>query len=89
MNYKFSFRFVTTLLVLLSVCAATMAQSKAFDMSRMNNSVEACTDFFEYANGTWLKNTEIPAAYSRWGSFNVLAENNRDILKLVLDDSLK
>ena len=55
----------------------------------MNTSTEACTDFFEYANGAWLKNTEIPAAYSGWGSFNVLAENNRDILKTVLDDSLK
>ncbi|MEO6589382.1 MAG: M13 family metallopeptidase, partial [Pyrinomonadaceae bacterium] len=86
---KISFHFVTTLLVLLSVYTATMAQSKGFDVSRMNNSVEACTDFFEYANGTWLKNTEIPAAYSRWGSFNVLAENNRDILKSVLDESIK
>ena len=83
---KYSFRFITTLLVLLSVYTATMAQSKGFDTSRMNTSVEACNDFFEYANGTWLKNTEIPAAYSRWGSFNVLADNNRDILKSVLDE---
>ena len=62
-----------------------MAQSNGFEVSRMDKTVDACTDFFEYANGTWLKETEIPAAYSRWGTFNVLAENNRDILKTVLD----
>ncbi len=62
-----------------------MAQSNGFEVSRMDKTVDACTDFFEYANGTWLKDTEIPAAYSRWGTFNVLAENNRDILKTVLD----
>ncbi len=86
---NFSFRFMTALLVLLSVCAAAMAQTKGFDTSRMDSSVEACTDFFEYANGTWLKNTEIPAAYSRWGTFNILAENNRDILKNVLETASK
>src|SRR5688572_4063972 len=74
---RFYFRFVMTLLVVLSVYTTTMAQSKGFDTSRMNTSAEACTDFFEFANGTWLKNTPIPPAYSRWGSFNVLAENNR------------
>ena len=78
---KISFRFVMTLIVSLSVCATTFAQNKGFDVARMDTSTEACTDFFEYANGSWLKNTEIPAAYSRWGSFNILAENNTDVLK--------
>lgn len=86
---KFYFRFVMTLLVVLSVYTTVMAQSKGFDNSRMNTSVEACADFFEYANGTWLKNTQIPPAYSRWGSFNILAENNRDIMKSVVESASK
>ena len=62
-----------------------MAQTPAFDITRIDNSVDACTDFFQYANGTWVKNTQIPAAYSRWGSFNILADNNNNALKAILD----
>lgn len=83
------FRFTAALTVTLSLSLGTMAQSKAFDTSRMDTSVEACTDFFQYANGGWLKNTEIPAAESRWGTFNILGDSNTSILKEILDNSAK
>lgn len=86
---NFSFRFITSLLVLSSMYVTTMAQSKAFDTNRMNTSADACTDFFEYANGTWIKNTEIPPAFSRWGTFNILADNNQAILKEILETAVK
>src|SRR5205085_4140043 len=44
---------------------------------------------YQYANGNWLKTTEIPAAFSTWGSFNVLAENNRKTLHDILEESAK
>ena len=87
--HNFSFRFMTVLTVLLAVCAAINAQNKGFDTSRMDTSVEACTDFFEYANGTWLKNTQIPATESSWGTFNILRDNNNSILKQILDEAAK
>ena len=43
---KFSFRLMTVLTVLLAVCAIGNAQNKGFDTSRMDTSVDACTDFF-------------------------------------------
>jgi putative endopeptidase len=79
------FRFTAALAVTVSLSLGTMAQSKAFDPTRIDSSAEACTDFFQYANGSWVKNTQIPAAYSRWGTFNILADNNQNILKDVLD----
>jgi putative endopeptidase len=82
-----SFRFVTAFAVLMSVCTGTFAQSKGFDTTRMNRSADACNDFFEFANGAWVKSTEIPSTESRWGSFNILANNNNTILKKVLDDA--
>ncbi|HEX9963191.1 MAG TPA: M13 family metallopeptidase [Pyrinomonadaceae bacterium] len=82
-------RFMSALTVLFSLCAATFAQSKGFDTSRMDTSVEACTDFFQYANGTWLKNTEIPASQSRWGTFNILGDNNDAMLREVLENAAK
>jgi putative endopeptidase len=83
------FRFAALLTVLMSIGSATFAQTKAFDTNRMDKSVEACTDFFQYANGTWLKNTEIPASESRWGTFNILGDNNNAILREVLESAAK
>ena len=78
----------------LAACAlglAVLAQSggHGFDKSRMDETVSACNDFYQYANGNWLKATEIPAAFSSWGSFNVLAENNRKTLHDILEESAK
>lgn len=83
--YKFNFRLAIGATLLFAVWTSAFAQNKGFDVTRMDKTVDACTDFFQYANGTWLKNTEIPAAYSRWGSFNILGENNNDILKSVVE----
>ena len=60
-----------------------------FDPANMDTTTAACTDFYQFANGTWLKKTEIPAAYSSWGAFNVLAENNRKTLHDILEEAAK
>src|SRR5438067_3427514 len=83
------FRFITALAVVLSIYAGAMAQSTGFDTSRMDRSADACDDFFQFANGTWVKNTEIPPSQSRWGSFNILAETNRDVLHDILENAAK
>ena len=85
----FRFQLAAVLTVLLAFCVSSLAQDKGFDIVRMDSSADACTDFFQYSNGTWLKNTEIPAAYSRWGSFNILGENNNNTLKEILENSSK
>lgn len=87
--YKTFFRFVTASLVLVSLSSSMLAQSKGFDTKRMDTSADACNDFFQYANGTWLKTTEIPASESRWGSFNILANNNNSVLREILETAAK
>ena len=84
---KTYFRFITALFVVVSFCLSTFAQTHGFDLSNMDKSANACDDFFEYANGNWVKNTAIPPSQSRWGNFNILAENNRDVLKKVLEET--
>ena len=86
---KYNFRFAVGAILTFAVWTSVLAQSRGFDVTRMDKSVEACADFFQYANGTWLKNTEIPAAYSRWGSFNILGENNNAVLKDILENAEK
>src|SRR2546421_11066343 len=80
------------LLLALSAAIGTTAFGQAgrgYDLASMDKNTSACTDFYQYSNGTWLKNTEVPAAYSSWGSFNVLAENNRKTLHDILEEGAR
>src|SRR4029453_18760371 len=42
------------------------------DVSGMDRSVKPGDDFFDYANGTWLRNTEIPPDKSSYGAGAIL-----------------
>ena len=45
-------------------------------------------DFYAYANGGWIKATEIPADRSRWGVFSVLAEDTLRQTRALLDETV-
>src|SRR5438132_998211 len=60
-----------------------------FDTANMDPSVKPSDDFFLYANGGWIKRTEIPPEYSRWGSFNQLIEHNNDALHVIAEKAAK
>lgn len=51
----------------------------------MNPEVNPAEDFFNYVNGTWLENTEIPADRSRWGSFDELGKNTDESVLAILE----
>jgi putative endopeptidase len=59
------------------------------DQGNMDTSVKAQDDFFFYSNGGWIKRTEIPPEYSRWGSFNQLIERNNDALHEIAEKASK
>ncbi|MGD9630851.1 MAG: M13 family metallopeptidase [Pyrinomonadaceae bacterium] len=82
---QFTLRSWMALAMMAAFSVTALGQAKAFDPANMDTAVEACTDFYQYANGGWLKKTEIPASESRWGTFNILADRNNAILKEVLE----
>ncbi|MGJ8564750.1 MAG: M13 family metallopeptidase [Alphaproteobacteria bacterium] len=55
------------------------------DMAAMNTAVKPGDNFFEYVNGTWLENTEIPADKSNYGSFTMLADLSNDRVKTIIE----
>lgn len=65
--------------------AASAGHPLALDPRNMDTSVKPGDDFYEYANGGWLKNNPVPPEYSRWGSFNELIEKNNDALHQIAD----
>ena len=83
------FHFIGSLVVVLSLWTAALAQSSGFDTGRLDRSADPCNDFFQFANGTWLKNTEIPPSQASWGSFSILADSNREVLRNILESAAK
>ncbi len=56
-----------------------------FDRTSLDTTCAPCRDFFQFANGNWVRRTEIPAAFPSWGSFNELTVRNLDVLHGILD----
>ena len=59
--------------------------SYGFDAAGMDLSVKPGDDFYDHANGTWAKNTPIPADKSNYGAFNTLDELSRTRTRAILD----
>ncbi len=55
------------------------------DLTAMDKSVKPGDNFFEYVNGTWLKNTPIPADKSRFGSFDLLRDRSDTNVKAIIE----
>ena len=68
---------------------ASTTKKDLLDKSGIDITVRPQDDFFHYVNGTWIKNTEIPASEPAWGSFSILYENTTQILKSLLDSCTK
>lgn len=54
------------------------------ERSTMDTTVKPGDDFFQYANGAWMKKTKIPASETGWGSFYMLYEDNQKNIKTIL-----
>ncbi len=68
-------------------CSKPAPLESGIDLKGMNPQVRPGEDFFEYANGTWLQETEIPPDRSFWGSFAILQERNLKQLHHIAEES--
>jgi putative endopeptidase len=59
-----------------------------FSVGYMDPTIEPGSDFYHYADGTWLKNNPVPADKSRWGAFAELQERNWFLIHGILDETL-
>ena len=68
-----------------TVAAAAGQTGTGISLANMDRSVSPCDNFFQFASGSWLKNNPIPAAETRWGAFNELADRNQAIERRILE----
>jgi len=89
-----AFRFLSVLF--LVVTAASFGQSGStqsgstkpspgFSLDNIDKSIDPCVDFYQYACGNWIKNSEIPADQSQWVSFVELNDRNKVIERSILE----
>ncbi|MAQ75813.1 MAG: hypothetical protein CL613_05715, partial [Aquimarina sp.] len=53
-------------------------------LENMDTSISPKDDFYNYVNGNWMKNTEIPEDRTRWGGFGVLRKStDEDVLEIL------
>lgn len=73
----------------LSMAGWAMGQDyQAINLSHMDRTVRPQDDFYQYVNGNWMENTQIPSDRARWGSFDELRENTDQNTLALLQESL-
>ena len=69
--------------------AAPPPRVPAFSVDYMDRSVNPGTDFYQFANGQWLKNNPVPPDKARWASFSELAERNWYLIHEILESAVQ
>ena len=76
-------------LATMVACTSEKKLGSGIDLTDMDTTAVAGDDFYQYACGGWMQKNPLPAAYSRYGSFDVLAEENNNRVNGILDELLK
>ena len=60
-----------------------------FDTAGMDRSVQPGVNFYMFSNGTWAKNTQIPADKSNYGMFTRLDDLSKDSTRVIIEEAAK
>ena len=73
----------------MASCQNNQPKTPAIDLSNFDLSVAPNADFYQYATGGWQKNNPLKPEFSRYGSFDVLRENNEKRINALFQEMTK
>ena len=83
-------KMILPMMMLAAMPLGVDAQNKSgLVMENLDKTVSPATDFYQFATGGWQKNHPLPAAYSRYGSFDQLQEDNNKRINSILSELQK
>jgi len=68
-----------------STQSSSAKPAAGFSLGNLDKTADPCVDFYEYACGNWIKNSEIPPDQGQWVSFVELNERNKDVERGILE----
>ena len=81
---------ILPVVLLAAMPLAACAQNKSgLVKSNLDKAVKPADDFYQFATGGWQKKNPLPAAYSRYGSFDQLSDNNNKRVNSILSELQK
>lgn len=79
---------LATAVVLLSACSQKELSS-GINVKNMDTLVKPGDNFASYVNGTWIKNTKIPADKASYGAFDILYDQSQKDVKTIIEEAAK
>lgn len=81
-------------LLLFAACSTEQSEQKGeervkgIDSVNFDFTISQEDDFYQYANGGWMKNNPIPDDKSRYGAFDELVDKNNEQLKVLMEEAM-
>ena len=89
MNAKHYFSVAAICLSMAACNSGKTNLTTGIDLANLDTTALPGTDFYQFACGGWMKNHPLTDEYSQYGSFTILAENNRKQMQGLIEELAK